>query len=75
MDIVKRSCIDSHPCLFSGCANPSDVCQVRMCICIPCECFHRFHYCMLLFFFFLYLTLSKELLSFFFIFFFIFFFK
>lgn len=54
MDIVKRSCIDSHPCLFSGCANPSDVCQVRMCICIPCECFHRFHYCMLLFFLFVF---------------------
>ncbi|XXG56429.1 hypothetical protein AAC387_Pa03g3838 [Persea americana] len=30
IDIVKKSCIDSHPCLFSGRANPSDVCQGRL---------------------------------------------
>lgn len=27
-DIVKEGRIDSQPCLFSGAANPSDVCQV-----------------------------------------------
>lgn len=27
-EIVKDSRLDAHPCLFSGTANPSDVCQV-----------------------------------------------
>ncbi|KAJ6944989.1 calpain-type cysteine protease DEK1-like [Populus alba x Populus x berolinensis] len=27
VEIVKESHLDSHPCLFSGAANPSDVCQ------------------------------------------------
>ncbi|KAJ7980590.1 calpain-type cysteine protease DEK1 [Quillaja saponaria] len=29
-EIVKRSRLDFHPCLFSGAANPSDVCQGRL---------------------------------------------
>ncbi|KAK6936992.1 Peptidase C2, calpain, catalytic domain [Dillenia turbinata] len=29
-EIVKESHLDSHPCLFSGAANPSDVCQGRL---------------------------------------------
>ncbi|XP_010257664.1 PREDICTED: calpain-type cysteine protease DEK1 [Nelumbo nucifera] len=29
-DIVKENRMDSHPCLFSGAANPSDVCQGRL---------------------------------------------
>lgn len=29
-DIVKEGRIDSQPCLFSGAANPSDVCQGRL---------------------------------------------
>ena len=27
-DLVKESYLDAGPCLFSGAANPSDVCQV-----------------------------------------------
>ncbi|KAJ6387737.1 hypothetical protein OIU77_026335 [Salix suchowensis] len=30
VEIVKESRLDSHPCLFSGAANPSDVCQGRL---------------------------------------------
>ncbi|KAL9386177.1 hypothetical protein Peur_019301 [Populus x canadensis] len=30
VEIVKESHLDSHPCLFSGAANPSDVCQGRL---------------------------------------------
>lgn len=29
-DIVKEKHLDSHPCLFSGVANSSDVCQVMI---------------------------------------------
>ncbi|KAA8549688.1 hypothetical protein F0562_001294 [Nyssa sinensis] len=29
-EIVKENHLDSHPCLFSGAANPSDVCQGRL---------------------------------------------
>ncbi|KAJ6713506.1 CALPAIN-5 [Salix purpurea] len=29
-EILKESHLDSHPCLFSGAANPSDVCQGRL---------------------------------------------
>lgn len=29
-EIVKKNHQDSHPCLFSGSTNPSDVCQVRI---------------------------------------------
>ncbi|XP_043690975.1 calpain-type cysteine protease DEK1-like [Telopea speciosissima] len=29
-ELVKENHMDSHPCLFSGVANPSDVCQGRL---------------------------------------------
>ncbi|KAK9169580.1 hypothetical protein Syun_001720 [Stephania yunnanensis] len=29
-DIVKKNHMNSHPCLFAGAANPSDVCQGRL---------------------------------------------
>lgn len=29
-EIVKEGRVDSRPCLFSGSANPSDVCQVYL---------------------------------------------
>lgn len=29
-EMLRETCLDSHPCLFCGTANPSDVCQGRL---------------------------------------------
>lgn len=36
-EIVKEGRLDSRPCLFSGTANPSDVCQVHSFMSLICN--------------------------------------